>query len=62
MPAGAVAPPRKSPTPKKGDKSWRPGGDHKDPKQKFKDAKKAKWTRFKQAIRVRHEKRTKKDE
>jgi hypothetical protein len=35
------------------DKKWRPGGDHQDPRQKFKDAKKAKWTRFKQAIRAR---------
>jgi hypothetical protein len=33
------------------DKKWRPGGDHRDPRQKYKDAKKAKWTRFKQAIR-----------
>jgi hypothetical protein len=42
------------------DKKWRPGGDHKDPRQKYKDAKKAKWTRFKQAIRARtgHKKKT----
>jgi hypothetical protein len=33
------------------DAKWRPGGDHRDPRQKYKDAKKAKWTRFKQAIR-----------
>ena len=33
------------------DKNWRPGGEHKDPRQKYKDAKKAKWTRFKQNIR-----------
>jgi hypothetical protein len=34
------------------DRSWRPGGDHKDPRQKYKDAKKAKWQRFKKAIRT----------
>ena len=39
------------------DRTWRPGGDHKDPRQKYKDAKKAKWTRFKQAIRARSGKR-----
>ena len=27
----------------KRDKNWRPGGEHKDPRQKYKDAKKAKW-------------------
>ena len=37
------------------DKNWRPGGDHKDPRQKYKDAKKAKWSRFKQNIRSRWE-------
>jgi hypothetical protein len=37
----------------KRDRSWRPGGDHKDPRQKYKDAKKAKWQRFKKAIRTR---------
>jgi hypothetical protein len=35
------------------DKNWRPGGEHKDPRQKYKDAKKAKWTRFKKNIRAR---------
>lgn len=35
------------------DKNWRPGGEHKDPRQKYKDAKKAKWSRFKQNIRQR---------
>lgn len=39
----------------KKDKNWRPGGDHKDPRQKYKDAKKAKWTKFKKAIRTRAE-------
>jgi len=37
------------------DKNWRPGGEHKDPRQKYKDAKKAKWTRYKQTIRKRWE-------
>ncbi len=37
----------------KRDSKWRPGGEHKDPRQKFKDAKKAKWTKFKQNIRAR---------
>src|SRR5580765_6141178 len=36
------------------DRNWRPGGEHKDPQQKYKDAKKAKWQRFKQNIRDRH--------
>ena len=37
----------------KRDDKWRPGGEHKDPRQKYKDAKKASWGRFKQAIRSR---------
>jgi hypothetical protein len=37
----------------KRDEKWRPGGVHRDPKQKYKDAKKAKWGRFKEAIRSR---------
>lgn len=37
----------------KRDDKWRPGGEHKDPRQQYKDAKKAKWGRFKQAIRSR---------
>ena len=45
------------PQPKRRDAKWRPGGDHKDPRQKYKDAKKAKWGRFTQAIRQRHTKR-----
>ncbi len=44
------------------DDKWRPGGEHKDPKQKYKDAKKAKWTRFKQTIRARWEAKGKKRE
>ena len=50
--------PRRVP-PKPGSKNWRPGGDHQDPRQKYLDAKKAKWTRFKKAIRDRHEKKSK---
>lgn len=37
------------------DKTWRPGGAHRDPRQKYKDAKKAKWQRFKKTIRTRWE-------
>ena len=37
------------------DSKWRPGGAHRDPRQKYKDAKKAKWTRFKETIRTRWE-------
>lgn len=33
------------------DRKWRPGGTHRDPRQKYIDAKKAKWTRFKQRVR-----------
>ena len=36
--------------------TWRPGGKHVDPRQKYIDAKKAKWTKFKSAIRERAEK------
>jgi 23S rRNA pseudouridine2605 synthase len=39
------------------DRDWRPGGQHRDPRQKYKDAKKAKWQRFKQNLRARHEHR-----
>ena len=37
--------------------TWRPGGKHVDPRQKYIDGKKAKWTRFKTAIRERAESR-----
>ena len=37
--------------------TWRPGGKHVDPRQKYIDAKKAKWTKFKSAIRERAESR-----
>ncbi len=40
----------------KRDDKWRPGGEHVDPKQKYKDAKKAKWTRVKATIRARSSK------
>jgi 23S rRNA pseudouridine2605 synthase len=43
------------------DKNWRPGGEHRDPRQKYKDAKKAKWNRFKDKIRERHEERGPRD-
>ena len=33
------------------DRKWRPGGTHRDPRQKYKDARKAKWTRFKERLR-----------
>ena len=46
----------------KRDDKWRPGGVHRDPKQKYKDAKKAKWGRFKEAIRSRSTKPKKRDE
>lgn len=42
----------------KRDEKWRPGGEHKDPRQKYIDAKKAKWGRFKQAIRSRAKKKS----
>ncbi|MBY0492885.1 MAG: hypothetical protein K2Y23_01600 [Cyanobacteria bacterium] len=42
------------------DSKWRPGGEHRDPKQKYKDAKKAKWTKFKKTIRTRWETKKKK--
>jgi 23S rRNA pseudouridine2605 synthase len=50
--AGASRPRESSDRPR--DKTWRPGGEHRDPRQKYKDAKKAKWTRFKQHVRGRH--------
>lgn len=47
----------------KRDDKWRPGGEHKDPKQRYKDAKKAKWTKFKANVRARSAKpRKPKDE
>jgi hypothetical protein len=39
------------------DRKWRPGGTHRDPRQKYIDAKKAKWTKFKKKIREGVERR-----
>ena len=39
------------------DRGWRPGGDHRDPREKYAVAKKAKWQRFKDKIRGRHDRR-----
>lgn len=50
-----------SPEAKPRDRTWRPGGDHRDPRQKYKDARKAKWQRFKQKIRARYEARAGKE-
>lgn len=33
-------------------KSWRPGGEHRDPREKYELAKKAKWQRLKQRMRA----------
>jgi hypothetical protein len=44
----------------KRDAKWRPGGEHRDPRQKYKDAKKAKWSKFKKNIRQKWESKTKK--
>jgi hypothetical protein len=51
-PRAADSPPR--------DRKWRPGGSHRDPRQKYKDARKAKWTRFKQRVRRPGERRRRK--
>jgi hypothetical protein len=42
------------------DRKWRPGGTHRDPRQKYIDAKKAKWTRFKEGVRKGAERRRRK--
>jgi hypothetical protein len=44
----------------KRDGKWRPGGEHRDPRQKYKDAKKAKWTKIKKTIRSKWETKKKK--
>jgi hypothetical protein len=44
----------------KRDGKWRPGGEHRDPRQKYKDAKKAKWTKIKKTIRTKWETKKKK--
>jgi hypothetical protein len=41
------------------DRTWRPGGDHRDPRQRYLDSKKAKWTRFKQRVRRHADRRRK---
>jgi hypothetical protein len=50
---GASAPPNRDERPR--DRSWRPGGEHRDPRQKYKDAKKAKWQEFKKNLHTRWE-------
>ncbi len=42
------------------DSKWRPGGSHRDPRQKYKDAKKARWTSFKKTVRERWESKARK--
>jgi hypothetical protein len=49
--AESPEPRAESPEPRAG--TWRPGGEHRDPRQKYRDAKKARWQRFKQRIRGR---------
>ncbi len=49
-PDGALVPP--DATAGRG-KGWRPGGEHKDPREKYQLAKKAKWQKFKQMVRAR---------
>ncbi len=44
------------------DRKWRPGGDHQDPRQKYKDAKKAKWDRYKEQIRGRSQPKEQRDD
>jgi hypothetical protein len=39
------------------DRGWRPGGQHRDPREKYAIAKKAKWQRFKDKIRDRRDRR-----
>ncbi|HUU34101.1 MAG TPA: hypothetical protein VMW48_08545, partial [Vicinamibacterales bacterium] len=49
-PDGALVPPDAAAGRGKG---WRPGGEHKDPREKYQLAKKAKWQKFKQMVRAR---------
>ncbi len=49
-PDGALVPPDAAAGRGKG---WRPGGEHKDPREKYQLAKKAKWQKFKQMVRSR---------
>jgi hypothetical protein len=48
---GELVPPADGEKPRT--KSWRPGGDHKDPREKYQLAKKAKWQAFKKMVRAR---------
>lgn len=48
---GALVPPAEGAAPRT--KSWRPGGEHRDPREKYQLAKKAKWQKFKQMVRSR---------
>ncbi|MEZ5291301.1 MAG: hypothetical protein R2745_09475 [Vicinamibacterales bacterium] len=50
-PDGSLVPPAEDAT--RRTKSWRPGGEHRDPREKFQLAKKAKWDRFKKMVRSR---------
>lgn len=43
------------------DRTWRPGGEHRDPRQKYKDAKKAKWQEFKKNLHTRWEEKQRRD-
>ena len=48
-PDGSLAPPSEEHRAK----GWRPGGEHRDPREKYQLAKKAKWQKFKQMVRSR---------
>jgi hypothetical protein len=48
---GELVPPADGEKPRT--KSWRPGGEHKDPREKYQLAKKAKWQAFKKMVRSR---------
>ena len=48
---GELVPPAEGEKPRT--RSWRPGGDHKDPREKYQLAKKAKWQAFKKMVRSR---------
>ncbi len=50
-PDGALVPPAEGA--ERRTKSWRPGGEHRDPREKYLLAKKAKWQKFKQMVRAR---------
>ena len=50
-PDGALVPPPEGA--ERRTKSWRPGGEHRDPREKYLLAKKAKWQKFKQMVRAR---------